>query len=401
MPTFAHRSISRDGSTVAGTITASTPEEAAERLIQDGMSPIEVAERGLPVWSRINVPVGQLRRPGARDVVAFTRDLARLTKAGLPLDRALALTIVSVQNSQFHHIIGDVRKLVRKGRPLAAALGRFPAVFSPMYVATVRSGEISGQLPATLLHLEGLLDRQIQFRSRVRSALIYPSLLLIAVLATLLLVVIVVLPQFAPLFDDAEHSVSLVTRMVLNVGAWLRFIGPWMLVLFPLGVLAATYALRDPTIRRNVGRRLAGLWLFSRPDVIASVRTLGATLAGGVPMDSAIALAASTATNPAMRDDLSDIAAQVKRGQPLSAELGKAAWLPPMVLQMARLGEETGRIHETLVEAAHILEQDYQARLERFLQLLGPLLTLVMGGMVAVLVGGVLLGMMSISRSML
>lgn len=399
MPVFGHRSISPDGDTVSGNITATTRAVAARRLVQQGFSPIDISLGRLTIWSRLQVPMDQLKTPSRQDVYAFTRDLCRLTTAGLPSDRALALTHDSAQNLQFRQTLGAVYEHVRKGKSLAGSLSEFSSVFSATYVATIKAGETAGQLSSALSQLEIMLQRQIRFSARVRSALVYPALLLTVVLATLVIVVTVVLPQFAPLFEASEHEPPLITRAVLGFGFAVKQYGLWFLFVILAGFGLGLRILKDPARQSKIGRRALRMTILSRPDVIATLRTLGGALSGGVPMDQAIALATSTAWNPALRNDLSAIAGKLRRGQFLTTALHSYTWVEPMVLQMARLEEETGRLGELLLEAASVLEEEYEFRLERFLGLLGPVLTLVMGGIVAVLVGGVLLGLMSVSQS--
>lgn len=398
MPRFSHRSLDAAGKTVSGQISATSLMAATEQLVAEGLTPVNVTEGSADIWMKLNAPVAFWGRPGKRHVYEFTRDLARLTRSGLPLEPALALTAQTTENKIFSHIIADILKRIRKGESLAASLAAESDYFQPFYVAAVHAGEVAGQLPQALEHLEQMIGRQLEFSSRIRSALIYPSILLFMVSITLILVVTVVLPQFAPLFEGAEDKLPRITQFVMAFGSMARDYGLFLVV----GLLAiGVYVLNSPSMRQRLAalaiRSRLGQKLLVPLDVVRAFRTLGGAVDGGVQLDAALPMAAATARNSMIRTDLMSLVSEVRKGALLSTELQAKDWASPVLLQMVRVGEDTGSLGIMLQEASQLMEENYRTSLERFMGLLSPLLTLTMGVVVAVLIGAVLMGMMSVN----
>jgi general secretion pathway protein F len=398
---YFHRSLDAGGKTVSGLVSALSVEEAADQLIREGLAPVEVVEGKGSLWTRLNVSVDLFGAPTKRNVHSLTRDLARLTRAGLTLERALALTADTSESEVMGEIISNLQADVRKGKSFAAALDNESELFPSYYVAAVNAAESAGRLPEALASLEEMLGRQLSFTEKVRSTLIYPSILLVMVVATLLLVVVVVLPQFGPLFNEAGDKLPVVTRVVMKFGDLVREFGAYLLLFLVLALGTLFRYFRSDSVRLKLGEWLIGNWMATAPDVIRTMRTLGGSASGGVHLDAGIRMSAATATNPVIRDDILAIAESVRRGISLSKELELRPWATPLLIQMVRVGEETGRLGAMLEETANIMEESYRLRLERLLNLIGPLLTLVMAGIVATVIGSVLIGMMSISQLVL
>ena len=401
MSEFSHRSFDASGKVVSGQLDAISQAAATEQLLSQGLTPIEVVAGKAGILMRLNIPLDALQKPGKRDIYGFTRDLARMTRSGLPLERALALANEVAPNKQFARQVEDIQKGVRKGNSFAAALAEQKQLFPPHYVAAIHAGEMSGKLPAALEQLEQMFSRQLAFAERLRSALIYPTVLLLMVCITMVLVVTVVLPQFAPLFEGAEDRLPWLTQAVLAFGELFRQLGLFVLIALLVGAVVIKQQLKKPAVQKRFGNWLLRNKLMQKlvvpVDIIRVVRTLGGAMQGGVKLDTALPMAASTAHNSAIRQSLADMVDGVRKGQFFSSQLDNAVWTTPLLLQMVRVGEETGRLGEMLQNAAQLMEDDYHTTLERFLGLLSPLLTLLMGAMVAVLVGAVLVGMMSIN----
>lgn len=398
---FFHRSLDADGNAVSGQVFAVSVAEATDQLMNEGLAPVEIVEGDGSLWTRLNVPVDLFGAPGKRDVHALTRDLARLTRAGLTLERALALTADTFNNDAMRKIISSLQSAIRRGITFASALEDEGDLFPPYFVASINAAEAAGRLPEALAGLEQMLGRQLSFAERVRSALIYPSILLAMVVATLLLVVIVVLPQFGSLFAEAGDSLPGITRFVMGFGDVVRNYGLLMMLILATAIGFLYRYSQSGNGRLKIGQRLIRNWTATAPDLIRTLRTLGGSLSGGVHLDAAIRMSSKTASNPVIRADMMTIADSVRRGSSLSSELQERLWATPLLVQMVRVGEETGRLGEMLDETASIMEDAYRLRLEKLLNLIGPLLTLLMAGVIATVIGAVLIGMMSISQLVL
>ncbi|MEP7246135.1 MAG: type II secretion system F family protein, partial [Gammaproteobacteria bacterium] len=265
----------------------------------------------------------------------------------------------------------------------------------------INAGEVGGSLPLTLGRLAELMRRQVEVRERIRSALVYPALLACVVLFTLVVLLAFVLPRFEALFAESEAPLPLSTQVVLALG---RFVANYWLVI--LAVTAALFMSFTYWVRSSRGREQFDRWIlvsrltFGIPaatNTARLLRTVSTLCANGLPLPSALRVARGTLSNRRLLRALSQVASDVQEGSPFSASMARAAVFPPVAVQLARVGEETGKLDQMLQSAAMVLEEESHLRLERLLGLAVPLLTIAMGIIVAGLIGSVLIGLLSIN----
>lgn len=401
MAEFSYRVLDKEGQIQTGTLDAPDKAAASAELFRAGFTPLDLSSEGPTLAMRLNEPVTFFDRPSARDIQAFLRDLGRLLRAGLSVDDALRL----LQNMQTRELLSraveKIRDKVRQGESLASALDAQKKYFNVQIIASVQVGEHSGTLPEALETLANGMDQALSFKERVRSALIYPAILMAMVTATFILVITFVLPQFAPLFNGNEDKLPWATKFVMGLGD--LFLTQWYVLALIFGAITASVILIATNDQRR-GRFLEKLcvlpgmksWLLT-PDLVRFVRTLGVCTRSGVALDGALAMSIDAVKLPHVAEDLLAVRAAVRRGTMLSQAFQGVTWIPPLVLQFAKVGEQSGRLGPMLDEAAGIVAKDYETKLEKALEILSPVLTLVMGGIVALLVGSVLLGIMSIN----
>ena len=401
MVEFSYRVLDRDGEVQTGILDAPDLAAATSELYRAGFTPLDVSADGATFLMRLNQPVTFFEEPSARDIQIFLRDLGRLLRSGLSLDDALKLLHDMTEREMFKRAIERIREKVRQGESLATALALQKKYFDVQTTAAVQAGELSGTLSEALETVAASMHQALSFRERVRSALIYPSILMLMVAATFVLVMTFVLPQFAPLFNGNEDKLPWATRFVMSLGD--LFVAQWYVLLAAL--LAALFwtlsVARSERARARFYKAACGVpllktWLLT-PDIVRFVRTLGVCTRSGIALDKALAMAIDAVKMPHIAEALTSVRAEVRRGGHLSGAFLKVDWLPVLVLQFTRVGEQSGRLGQMLDEAAVIVAQDYETRLEKALEVLSPVLTLVMGGVVALLVGSVLLGIMSIN----
>jgi general secretion pathway protein F len=381
---------------------------ALEALGRQGLVPLELQEASADRAAAL-APAAlrqrwkQLSRVGlsSRELLALTQSLAALLTAGLTIDRALQISASLAVRSNSRRLTESLLERVRAGSTLSAAVEASGQPVPSYYVSMINAGEVGGSLPATLTRLTELMRRQVEVRERIRSALVYPTLLALVVLATLVILLTFVLPRFETLFADSEVPLPFSTRAVLAVG---RFMSSywWALVAVAVaGSAALIYWLRSPA-----GRARFDSWLLTSratlglPASIATARlfrTLSTLSANGLPLSSALRVARGTAGNRRLLEALTVVAREVQSGEAFSAALARAAVFPMIAIQLARVGEETGKLDQMLLSAANVLDEEAQLRLERLLSLFVPLLTVFMGLVVAALIGSVLIGLLSIN----
>ena len=330
-----------------------------------------------------------------------TRELATMLSAGLDLDRALRFVVENNRSSRARAILAELRDKVRAGSSLAAALESEPKSFPKLYVALVRAGEAGGALPETLQRMAELLERQNSLAANMRAALIYPTLLVVVAISSVVLLLEYVLPQFEPIFEQAGAKLPGMTRALMAIGASLGTIGPWLMVGLLAGALVVGRLLTKPTYRLWADRLLLQLPIFGRllRETLAGrfTRTLGSLLQNGVPLIAALGIAKDSVDNLAAAAAVDAAAQSAKSGAGLAQPLAQSGLFPARTIHLLQLGEETAQLSDMALKAADI--HDEQARLitQRLVALAVPIITIVMGFIVAGIVGSLLMAMLSLN----
>jgi general secretion pathway protein F len=407
--TFAYRAADRRGHTIDGVMEAPDVRAVIEQLQRDTYYPIRITPRDDAVAGAGGRALRPLRgafrsrRVAGRDLVAFTQRLATLLEAGVPLDRALAIQAELAPTERLRAITGDVLRDVRGGASLADAFAKHhPHPFSRLYVNMVRAGERGGVLESTLARLAEFLEEAQALRDTVVSALIYPALLTVVGGAAVVFLMTFVIPRFADIFRDLGGAIPAPTRLLLAVSAWLERFW-WVLGLGGLaGVLGGRVVLSSPRGRLAVDRFVLRLPMVREVvveyEVARLARTLGTLLHSGVPLVGALALVKETSSNRYLADAVGGLGAGVKRGAGLARPMADAGVFPPLAIHMVRVGEETGRIDDMLLQVGATFEADTRRRIKRLIALAEPGIILVMGLLVGFIVLAMLLAIFSISE---
>jgi general secretion pathway protein F len=382
VPTFAYRAVDATGHRRRGRITGSTLVAATRELEQRGLLPLELAEASDATSSA--APFSGFGRRAA--VLDFTRAVAALLPAGMPLARALKAAIATTPAS-FRPVLDAVRLRVERGDELAAALAEYPRLFSPLYVGVVRAGEKSGALDDAFQRLAAHLEREDELRSKLVSMSIYPVLLAFVGLASVLVLVLFVLPRFAELLLSAGAALPASTAAVLAIAMTAR--AEWrVLMVVPAALLMAVAWLRTTGAGRRTSAILltrlpvAGAW--RRQALAASfARMVGELLAGGAPLLAALADARDCMADPVARAETDRIRTRVREGGALHAAISEHGLFPPVLAQLVALGEEAGRLSEFLLKAADLLERRTERALERLVAMAEPAMIILFGGLVA------------------
>ena len=392
MSTYRYRAVSASGEAIEGEMEAPSAATVAQRLADQGHTPVRAEEATVAPVRRRDLLVGLRieRRASRKSLAIATHELATLLDAGVPLDRGLEILGSVTEDARFRSATARVLDAVRGGESLADAMAKRGDVFPAFYASMVRAGEASGRLAGVLERLGSFLERSQAVAERIRSAMVYPVILVIVSLLSLVVLVVGVIPQFRPLFESAGQALPLPMQVLLAVSQTLRAYWWGLAVAALAGFLGMRAALARPRNRLaldHVWLRIPVLGSLARQTEGARfARMLATLLANGVPMLSALGIARETMGNLALRDAVSRAAAAVKEGDRLSQALAREAALPEMALSLLRVGEETGVLEGMLERVADILERDVQHGVDRLLALLVPGLTVALGLVVAVIV---------------
>lgn len=409
MSHFSYRAIDAGGALHTGGMDSTSRAQALESLSRRGLIPLSIIEGAARAQSDFPGAFPELRwlryRPRAqasqRELHSLTHSLGSLLKAGLTIDRALQISATLAPRPASRLLAGSLLQQVRAGKTLSAALAgsgqRLPAFF----VSMIEAGEAGGAVPDSLLRLAELMARQTGMRERIRSALVYPTLLAAVVLITLVILLVFVLPRFEVLFSESEARLPWSTHLVLGFG---RLVADywWVMLLGAIGLIVTFVTwVRSPwggfQYDRWLLRSRLTLGLPGALDTARLLRTVGSLCRNGMPLSQALRVARGTVGNRCLQEALSQVTREVQAGESFAAAFARGAGFPAVAVQLARVGEETGRLDELLESAAAVLEEDAHRMLERLLSLFVPLITIGMGLVVAGLIGSVLIGLLSIN----
>jgi len=402
MPSFRYRALTATGTIVTGVLDAASEPAAIQEIRSRGHFPIE-AQHGAAAptsWRELLPKAIAPDRISPRALVVATQELATLLQAGLELDRALEILVNLDDTKPMRAIFARIHEQVRGGAALADALALSPA-FPKFYVNIVRAGEHGGDLKAALEQLGEYLGRSLAVREAVISALIYPMILLATAGVSIVVVLVFVLPSFQPLFAEAGKALPPETQFVMEAG---DFLTNWFwAILLGLAALALLLrrALQDPAFKRQwdgmaLRIPLVGS-LLARINVERFSRTLGTLLKNGVALPPALVITGETLSNSVIAGAVRDASARLKEGESLSAHLRSTKAFPSLALDMMRIGEESGQLDTMLLRQADLYEREIKHTIDRLVALLVPCLTIVMGLIVAGLIGSILVAILSVN----
>lgn len=401
MKHFHYSALTAAGELVSGNRAAPDETVVIAWLHEQGLLPIAAAEdEPRRAMTRISQFWPERALPG-RDLALVSQQLARLLKAGLALDRALGILIELAPSLRLRGALQNVLDRVRDGATLAEALAAQGKSFPEMFVTLVRAGEMSGALQAVLGETAAFLERADAIRQKIISAMIYPAILIGVATLSVGLILTTVLPQFEPMFKEAGANLPFLTQIVVMAGDAVR--GYWWAMAACLvgAVMGWRAAMRHPPWAAARDRLVLSLpvigFLVLRAEIGRFCRTLGVMLANGVTASAALTLAGGTLGNGVLKAAVDDAASRFREGEGLSAPLARSGRFPTLAIQLIRIGEETGRLDDMLGEIADLFDQEVQRGLERLLAALVPGITLVMGGLIALIVGAVMTALMSVN----
>jgi len=396
MAQFHYRALGRDGRSLDGTIEADALEMAQRQLRAQGLTLLKLeAGAGAAASARRGKP------PGRQDILSMTSELAVLLRAGLPLDRALKVLIDMASVPAMQALLQDLLQAVKGGKALSSGLAPHAELFGNFYINMVRSGEASGQLGSVLDRLVEYLESAKANRDSVISALIYPAILLVVAVLSIIVMLGFVVPQFETLFNDMGDALPALTSMVL---ASADFIQRWGLLLLVLAIGAGIGLRRWATSEagiRAIHRRMLNLPIMGgivfEFEVAKFARTVGTLLSNGVSLLQAISIAIDTVDNRTVKQALQVLPPAVKSGKRMSVALEETGLFTPMVIQMTRVGEESGSLDSMMLELARVFDDHVQSGVKRSLTLLEPVLILFMGFVIAVIIIAILMGILSVN----
>jgi general secretion pathway protein F len=400
MPLFEYKAVAPSGETVSGTMEAASMDMVVLKLQEAGNIPLQAKESGGGGFSLASLSLSR-RGMNSREVGEFTQQLSTLLGAGLPLDRSLHVLMELSENERVQRTVRDIRDRVREGGSLSDALEEQHGAFNRLFINMVRAGEIGGTLDVTLLRLTDYLERSRDLKDAVISALIYPVLLLFLAAGSLILLLVYVIPQFTPIFEELGGDLPFITKVVLGVGAILQHFWWAIILVTALIVWQFRRMLADQEKRFSWDSRVLSMrWvgdLVAKLETARLSRTLGTLLSNGVPLLAALSIARNVISNTVLRKDVNDAAREVKTGGSLAMNLAKGGRFPRLALQMVSVGEETGQLDVMLMKVADTYDKEVRNTIDRLLAIFTPVVTMLLAAMIGTIVLSVLLAILGIN----
>ena len=381
---------SKTGEMTRGVIQAENERTAGKLLIEQGMTPDRIDEdmSGVGLFQRFQNKITM------KDRIVFTRQFATLIGAGLPLSNSLRTVIEQTESKPMQKVVESILVDVEAGKTLTQACEKYPDVFNKVYIALLRAGEASGSLDLSLKRLAQQQEKDNAMISKIRGALVYPAIILMVIIAVLIFMVLMIVPQVQSLYKDIGRDLPWATGVLVSFANFL--VASWWLVTILMGVAiyfliqfrktttgiewAALLKLNVPLFKR----------MFWRLYNARFARTASNLMSAGVSIQDTLQISSEAMNNVVLEKEIKEVSEKVKQGKTLSSSLKNLSYILPLVPQMASIGEESGKIDEMLAKAAQVYEDELEEQIRTISTLIEPVLMVVMAVMVGFIIVAVL-----------
>jgi len=398
---FEYTALDVAGKERKGILEGDTPRHIRQLLREQQLLPVTVSEVAQKE-ARRQRSFSLMRRVSPADLSLFTRQLATLVRAGLPLEESLLAVSQQTEKPRVQSIVLGVRAKVMEGHTLANGFAEFPRVFPEIYRATVAAGEQAGHLDHVLERLAEYTESREQIRQKVLAAMLYPIVLTVMCFAIVSGLLVFVVPKVVAVFESTKAKLPLITRILIATSDFFRAYGIYLVIAAVIAWWLFRRWLRDPAARRRFHRlqlRLPIVGKLSRGfNTARFTRTFSILSASAVPVLEALRIAGEVVTNLPMRDAVADAAARVREGAPIGRSLAVSRLFPPMTIHLISSGESSGELETMLDRAAISQERELDGLMTAMVGLLGPVLIILMGGFVMGIVFAMLLPIFEINN---
>ena len=385
-----YRALSPDGQEISGSVYAGTRSEAVSQIRQGGLLPIEVTSREEKIEEELRVKKTQRGRVRGRDIPVFTRQMAALLAADIPIDQSLSILSEQTENPALATIIRQVREDITEGASLSEALSKHPRYFSKLYCSMVKVGETGGVLDSILKQLWTFMAAEHTLRTSVLTAMAYPAIVVLVGCVSVAVLVFFVIPKLSLVFADFGTALPLPTKILIGTS---QFLIKWWWLLFGIAALVVWGANKFRESPKGKARIDAFIWklpamgpMLLKAQIARFARTMGTLVSSGIPVLQSLKLVQETTTNQILANALQEVGEQVQRGEGLSGPLRQTGHYPPMVVNLIAVGEESGTLDTMLLQIADNYDVEVEHAIKRFITLFEPLVIV----LIAVGVGSVI-----------
>ena len=398
MPTtYDYKVRDRSGNLVSGQLIGDSETLVLQKLREQGMTPVEVKKAQAGLKMEINLRPGRVK---LKQIAIFCRQFATMVNSGLPILRALSILSDQTDSKELAKVLVAVRTDVEQGSSLSNALGKHPKAFNNLFISMAKAGEAGGVLDDVLLKLADTIEKEVELRRQIKSAMTYPIVVLAMVMLIMAAMLLFIVPQFESIYADLGSELPLPTKLLLSASKAVRTYWWVFIVAVPVG----RFALKRYKKTESGRARLDALKirvpvfgpLFHKVALARFAATGGMLLRAGVPILQALDITKETVNNQVLSSALEDVKTSVREGESIAKPLGKHSVFPPMVVQMLAVGEETGNVDTMLDKVADFYNSEVAATVDALTSLIEPLMIAVIGGCVGAAVVALYMPMFNI-----
>ena len=399
--TYTYKVRDRQGKLLEGSLEADSSQLVVNRLRQMGYTPIAIDQKDdAGLQKELKLPFGG--KPKIKDVAVFSRQFATMINSGLSLLRSLYILTDQTENAALAKVVDEVRQDVEKGASLSQALSRHPKVFNRLYVAMVRAGETGGVLDSVLLQLAATIEKQVELRRKIKSAMTYPTVVFALCLLIVSAMLLFIVPTFKGIYAQLGGTLPLLTRVLISISTVFKKFFPVFIVLGGVGTWGFKRWMKTENGREVWDRVKLRMPVFGKLVHKTALTRFASTLAvlmrSGVLILESLEITSETVDNTVLSNAVKDVQAGVKVGESMAKPLAAHDVFPPMVTQMIAVGEETGAVDVMLDKIGEFYSQEVEATVNALTSLLEPLLIVFLGACVGGMVIALYLPMFNIIK---
>ena len=396
MPNFGYTAIDKSGVEVKGSINAEDKEKVKREVKAMGMIPLEIVEQS--VWTQ-DIDLNFEKKPGARDLSVFCRQFVSMTKAGVSIIEAMKMLTEQTENKALKKAVEEVRVNLEKGESLASSMRQHPKIFPNLLINMVAAGEASGSLDHAMERMSVQFEKTAKNQGLLKKAMIYPVIVGLVALGVIVVMLLIVIPSYAEMFDNLNTTLPAITVLVMAMSQFLQ--KNWLLILL---VVVLAVLITKAYLTTENGKHVWAEIQFRIPIVKNLVvktasanmaRTIGTLISTGIPLVEAVDIVADTMDNVLIKESLVEAKEQIMMGVPLSEPIKESGIFPPMVHHLMKIGEEAGTTEEMLTKLADYYDEEVELAVQALMAAIEPLVIIVLALVVGFLVLSVILPMMS------
>ncbi len=403
MPLFEYKGVDRQGRNSRGTFDAENMRAAKAKLKKDGIFVSQIKDKKKAKNKKSGSQISG-KTVSIQDLSSSTRQLATLLKSNVPLVESLLAISEQTESEGLSEAFSDIKNLVNEGGSLHKGLERYPKMFDKIYISMCEAGEVSGTLDTILLRLAEFTEAQSELNSKVRSAMIYPVVMIVFTLVLLGVITVVVIPKIRDVFDSQDsNAIPWYSKMVFDFSDYM--VNNWYIV---LGGMGLGYFLFNKWKNSENGSKKWDAILLKMPligklvrliAVSRFTRTLSTLLVGGVPMLDALAIVKNVVNNYVLGTAIEEAAVQIREGESVAGPLKKSGQFPPLVIHMIRVGEKTGELENMLNQVSDSYDFEVKTKVDGITSLMEPVLLIVMGLVIGVIVFAIMIPVLNMSSA--